>query len=117
MLFSWLFENFALGGQNSRSSADRLCDLRERPADVMLTLFSAMGHLQNDGGVFSLTPMAREHLVKSSPWFIGPYFASVSAEVWLCQADALQQILRTDKPANWAEPSLEPDDLMETEKA
>jgi predicted O-methyltransferase YrrM len=43
--------------------------------------------------------MAREHLVKSSPWFIGPYFGSVK-ERPVCQ-DILA-VLRTDKPANWA---------------
>jgi hypothetical protein len=93
-LFSWLAESPA-----DKAAICRAFDLRERPADVMLTLFSAMGHLQNDGGIFSLTPMAREHLVKSSPWFIGPYFASVK-ERPVCQD--LLKVLRTDKPANWA---------------
>lgn len=74
-------------------------DLRERPADVMLTLLTAMGLLQNSAGVFSLTTLAREHLVKSSPWFIGPYFASVK-ERPVCR-DILA-VLRTGQPSNWA---------------
>jgi hypothetical protein len=77
----------------------RALDLRERPADVMLTLLTAMGLLQNHAGVFSLTAMAREHLVKSSPWFIGPYFASVK-ERPVC-SDILA-VLRTGQPSNWA---------------
>ena len=77
----------------------RALDLRERPADVMLTLLTAMGLLQNNGGVFSLTMMAREHLVQSSPWFIGPYFASVR-ERPVCR-DILA-VLRTNQPSNWA---------------
>jgi hypothetical protein len=77
----------------------RALDVRERPADVMLTLLTAMGLLQNNGGVFSLTLMAREHLVQSSPWFIGPYFASVK-ERPVCR-DILA-VLRTDQPSNWA---------------
>jgi hypothetical protein len=77
----------------------RALDLRERPTDVMLTLLTAMGLLQNSGGVFSLTMMAREHLTKSSPWFIGPYFASVK-ERPVCR-DILA-VLRTDQPSNWA---------------
>lgn len=92
--FSWLAEHPA-----DKAAICRALDLRERPADVMLTLFTAMGHLQNDGGTFSLTKQAREHLVKSSPWFIGPYFASVR-ERPVCQ-DILA-VLRSDKPANWA---------------
>jgi SAM-dependent methyltransferase len=93
-LFSWLAEHPA-----DKATICRVLDLRERPADVMLTLFTAMGHLQNEGGIFSLTKMGREHLVKSSPWFIGPYFGSVK-ERPVCQ-DILN-VLRTGKPANWA---------------
>lgn len=93
-LFSWLAEHPA-----DKPAICRALDLRERPADVMLTLFTAMGHLQNEGGIFSLTETAREHLVKTSPWFIGPYFASVK-ERPVCQD--LVAVLRSDKPANWA---------------
>jgi predicted O-methyltransferase YrrM len=81
------------------SSLCRALDVRERPADVMLTLLTAMGLLHNQGGIFSLTTMAREHLVKSSPWFIGPYFASVK-ERPVCR-DILA-VLRTNQPSNWA---------------
>jgi SAM-dependent methyltransferase len=77
----------------------RELDLRERPADVMLTLLTAMGLLRNEGGVFSLTALAREHVVKSSQWFIGPYFASVK-ERPVC-SDILA-VLRTGHPSNWA---------------
>jgi predicted O-methyltransferase YrrM len=92
--FTWLAERPA-----DKATICRDLNLQERPTDVMLTLFTAMGHLQNDGGMFSLTELAREHLVKSSPWFIGPYFASVK-ERPVCQ-DILA-VLRTGKPANWA---------------
>jgi predicted O-methyltransferase YrrM len=77
----------------------RALDLRQRPADVMLTLLTAMGLLQQQGGVFSLTAMAREYLVSSSPWFIGPYFASVK-ERPVCR-DILV-VLRTGQPSHWA---------------
>jgi predicted O-methyltransferase YrrM len=74
-------------------------DLRDRPADVMLTLLTAMGLLRSEEGVFHLTDMAREHLVSSSPWFIGPYFASVKQRP-VC-LDMLG-VLRTGRPTNWA---------------
>src|SRR5271170_4046498 len=63
-LFSRLAEK-----PSDRASICGALDLRERPADVMLTLLTAMGLLQNTDGIFSLTTMAREHLVKSSQWF------------------------------------------------
>ncbi|MGP8239541.1 MAG: methyltransferase [Limisphaerales bacterium] len=73
--------------------------VRERPADVMLTLFTAMGLLRRRDGVFHLTEMAREHLVRSSPYFIGPYFGSVQ-ERPVCKD--IISVLRTGQVANWA---------------
>ena len=74
-------------------------EIQDRPTDVMLTLFAAMGFLENADGVFSLTPRAREHLVSTSPWFLGPYYASLKDRP-VCK-DILG-VLRTGKPANWA---------------
>lgn len=65
----------------------------------MLTLFTAMGFLENEGGAFNLTAHAREHLVSTSPWFLGPYYASLKDRP-VCR-DILA-VLRTGKPANWA---------------
>jgi 3-hydroxy-5-methyl-1-naphthoate 3-O-methyltransferase len=84
------------------SDKARICrdlDLRERPADVMLTLLTAMGLLRKDGETFHLTEMAREHLVTASPWCIEPYFGSVK-ERPVC-LDILK-VLRTDRASNWA---------------
>jgi predicted O-methyltransferase YrrM len=77
----------------------RELDARARPADVMLTLFTAMGLLRRQEGAFHLTDLAREHLVKSSPFFIGPYFASVQ-ERPVCKD--IVAVLRTGRTANWA---------------
>lgn len=93
-LFTWLADHPA-----DKATICRQFDLRDRPTDVMLTLLTAMGHLQNNEGTFSLAPTAREHLVKTSPWFIGPYFGSVK-ERPVCQD--IVTVLRTDKPASWA---------------
>jgi len=73
--------------------------LKQRPVDVMLTLFTAMGLLQRDGEIFRLTDLAKEHLCQSSPWSIAPYFGSVK-ERPVC-LDMLE-VLRTGKPARWA---------------
>jgi SAM-dependent methyltransferase len=76
----------------------RALDIKERPADVMITLFAAMGLVKRENGVLNLTEAGREHLVASSPWFIGPYYASLK-ERPVCK-DFLN-VLRTDRPANW----------------
>ena len=48
--------------------------------------------------MFHLTPLAREHLVKTSPWFLGPYYESLKNRP---VALDLVKVLRTGKPANW----------------
>ena len=73
--------------------------LAERPADVMLTLFCAMGYLEKKEETFQLTELAREFLVRSSPWFIGPYYTHM-ADRPIYQG--LLETLRTDKPGGWA---------------
>ena len=70
----------------------------ERPADVMLTLFTALGLVEAQDGVFCVTPLAREHLVRSSPWFLGPYYAALQNRP-VCQDYV--RVLQTGKPARW----------------
>jgi len=92
-LFTWLNKN--------PSAAEEICrhfSITPRPTDVMITLFVAMGFLERQGGKVALTGLGREHLIRSSPWFIGPYYASLKDRP-VCK-DFLQ-VLRTDKPANW----------------
>jgi predicted O-methyltransferase YrrM len=71
----------------------------ERPVDVMTTLFVARSLVVRDGGTLRLTPLAREHLVSSSPWFLGPYFPRVDDRPI---AVDLIQVLRTGQPAHFA---------------
>ena len=85
-----------------------------RPTDVMMTLFAAMGLVEERQQVFHLTAKAREHLVKGSPWFLGPYYESLKNRP---VALDLLKVLRTGKPANWGSEKNEQDwhKAMETE--
>src|SRR5688572_4285310 len=67
-LFSWLAQNPA-----TKQEICRAFEATDRPVDVMLTLFAAMGLVEQRQQVFHLTTKAKEHLVKTSPWFLGPY--------------------------------------------
>ncbi len=85
-----------------------------RPVDVMTTLFVAMELLQRSGDVLELTGRGREHLVASSPWFLGPYFPKPADRPI---ARDLIEILRSGQPANFASRKNEADwhRAMETE--
>lgn len=73
--------------------------ITERPTDVMLTLFTANGFIENRGGVFHATATAREHLCKDSPWHLGPYYDSLHNRPI---AKDFLEVLRTDRPAGWS---------------
>jgi len=74
-------------------------EFQERPADVMLTLFTANGWVHCENGVFAVTPTAREHLCSDSEWFLGPYYASLHDRPI---ARDFLEVLRTGKPAGWS---------------
>lgn len=76
----------------------RVLDIKERPADVLLTLLTALGLVRNEEGLFSLTDVAREYLVSDAPWYVGPYYATLKERA-VCK-DFLH-VLRTDTPATW----------------
>ena len=70
-----------------------------RPADVLLTLCRAHGFLVTDeNGGHQLTRLAQEHLVKGSPWFLGPYYEPIRDTPVV---QGYLQVMRTGKPANW----------------
>jgi SAM-dependent methyltransferase len=91
--FTWLGAH-----PSSKAAICRELAIQERPTDVMLTLFSANGFLRCVDGVFEITSVAREHLVSTSPWFLGPYYASLKDRPVVRD---FVKILRTGKPANW----------------
>ena len=80
--------------------------LHARPADVMTTLFRAMPHIELSQGRYEVTETAREHLVSTSPWFLGPYYESL---VDRPVVKDLQRVLQTDRPANWGSQASQPD--------
>lgn len=93
-LFTWLDEN-------PQSDTATLCErfgIAPRPADVLLTLCRASGLLTTEGDRHQLTPLASEHLVKGSPWFLGPYYEPIR-DTPIVQG--FLKVLATGKPANW----------------
>ncbi len=70
----------------------------ERPMDVMLTLFTAMGLIEWRDEKFHTTDTAREHLTSGSPWNLTPYYASLKDRPVV--QDYIK-VLETDQPAGW----------------
>jgi len=101
-VFTWLDRHPA--------DLDGLCaglGIEPRPADVMVTLYAAMGLVERDGSTIRLTPLGREHFVADSPYSLGAYYASFR-ERPVCRD--LVEVLKTGKPAGWA--STKPNDWL-----
>jgi len=92
--FTWMNS-----GPRTADEIARHFALHHRPVDVMTTLFVAQGLLARDGAALVLTDTAREHLVASSPWFLGPYYPKLADRPI---ARDLIGVLRTDRPAHFA---------------
>ena len=91
--FSWLNKN--------PGDIEKICSslqIKERPADVMLTLFKSLCLIEEKEGIFHVTDLAKEHLTVSSAWNLGPYISSLK-ERPICR-DILK-VLKTGKPASW----------------
>lgn len=99
--FTWLDTH-----PSSIENMARHFTLHPRPLDVMTTLFVAKGLLRREGEVLHLTELAREQLVASSPWFLGPYFPKIGDRPI---ARDLLEVLSTDRPANFASRANEQD--------
>jgi SAM-dependent methyltransferase len=91
--FTWLANH-----PSDKATICRELGIIERPTDVMLTLFAAMGLVEARDGVFHATATACEHLGKSSPWYLGPYYASLKDRPVLKD---YVSVLRTGRTANW----------------
>ncbi len=93
-LFTWLSRN--------RADAPDICtafNLQERPVDVMLTLFRAMGLVRNQGTRLIVTEEAGRYLVKDSSRDLRPYFHSLRDRP-VCRE--ILEVLRTGVPMHWS---------------
>ncbi|MGB7323811.1 MAG: methyltransferase [Rubripirellula sp.] len=94
-LFTWLDSN---PGVDTKTLLGNF-GIADRPGDVLLTLCRAMELVETDANdCHVLTTIGREHLVASSPWFLGPYYKPIADSPIL--KDHLK-VLRSGKPANW----------------
>jgi 2-polyprenyl-3-methyl-5-hydroxy-6-metoxy-1,4-benzoquinol methylase len=92
--FNWLNKNPA-----DIATICRELNIKERPADVMLTLFKAYGFIEERQGKFYISNTARDYLISQSSFDLSSYVSSLMNRP-IC-AD-MKKVLQTGKPANWA---------------
>ncbi len=92
-IFSWLCRKPAKFAEICRKYG-----IKERPADVMLTLLKAYGLLEVKDGRYSVTALAAEHLTDSAEWNLGPYISSQKSRPVCLE---MLQVLKTGEPVGW----------------
>ncbi|HLF34497.1 MAG TPA: methyltransferase [Cyclobacteriaceae bacterium] len=73
--------------------------IKDRPADVMLTLFKSMGLIELKKDIYHLTDVARDYLTTKSPQSLVPYFSTLTERA---EVSKMLEVLRTGKPAGWS---------------
>jgi len=94
-LFTWLDGHPGA----TTEEVNRTLGLADRPADVLLTLCRANGLIQTGaGGRHYLTALGQEHLVRHSPWYLGPYYEPIRDTPI---TRSYRDVLRSGRPGNW----------------
>jgi hypothetical protein len=91
--FTWLHEN--------PSDSETICskfDLANRPTDVMLTYFSALGLIEKKDNNFFITEHSKEHLTDNSEWCLIPYFSTQTERPIVKK---MLEVLKSGQPASW----------------
>jgi predicted O-methyltransferase YrrM len=80
--------------------------IRERPLEVMVTLFAAMGLVERGTDGVGLSHRAEAFLTGPSQWDMSPYFASLKLRP---QIREIVSVLTTDRPASWESATSNPE--------
>ena len=83
-----------------RSGICSTLGIQDRPADVMMTLFTAMRLVERRDEGYGLTPLSKTFLTRDSKQSLLPYFASLGQRS-VCRS--MLNVLRTGEPASWAD--------------
>lgn len=92
-----LFSRLKSNPADIRSICDDL-RIKPRPADVMLTYFTALGLITVKGGLYTIADPASEHLTDDSEWNLIPYFSTQKERPVVGK---MLEVLRSGKPAGW----------------
>lgn len=93
-LFEWLADR-----PSDAKAIAAAFSLAHRPTRVMLTLLQSLNLIEpDDAGVYSLTQLAREYLLRSSPWNVVPVFAALKDRP---ACGEMLGVLRTGRPMSF----------------
>jgi hypothetical protein len=72
--------------------------LAQRPAAALLSVCASLGFIRVRDGEYSLTPVAEDYLLESSPTYFGGVFDFTIANASVWSLESLEKAIRTDTP-------------------
>ncbi|MBI5444617.1 MAG: methyltransferase [Deltaproteobacteria bacterium] len=91
---------FPLLGAKPRT-LEEICEalrIHPRPAEALLTVCLALGLVQREGGRYTLTPIAEDYLLESSPTYFGGFLDSTISNYSLWSFESLKKAVLTNAP-------------------
>jgi hypothetical protein len=85
-------------GERPKTLSD-VCEalgVKPRPADLLLTAATALGFLALDDGTYSLTPVAEDYLLETSPTYFGFFLDLLGGNTELVSFAGLERAVMTD---------------------
>ncbi len=93
------FFNFLREHPSDIGSICRSLNIKQRPLDVMLTLFKAYGFIEEKDKKFYISDVSNNYLTDKSAFNLSSYVSSLK-DGPVCKE--MRKVLLTGKPANWA---------------
>ncbi len=70
--------------------------IKRRPTAALVTAAASLGFLQLQDGRYSLTPLAEDYLLESSPTYFGTYWDLIINNYSVCSLESLEKAMWTD---------------------
>ncbi|MDV6343804.1 methyltransferase [Nitrosomonas sp. Is37] len=89
---------FPLLAENTRTLSE-ICNalnIKQRPAEAILTAATALGFLSLQAGRYSLTPVTKEYLLENSPNYFGYFWDLMIDNYQVCTYAGLEKAVFTD---------------------
>lgn len=95
---------FPLLTEKPRTQAEicKLLNIAPRPAEAMLAVCASRGLVQAEKGRYSLTPLAEDYLLESSPTYFGGFLDLWRAQSSMLSYEKVKGALLTDSPQVYA---------------
>ena len=100
LLLAHRLKLFPLLAEKARTLPE-VCDalnIARRPVEAILTVATALGFLQLQGGRYSLTALAEDYLLESSPSYFGFFWDLIIDNYQICSFASLEKAVLTDSP-------------------